>query len=390
MELSLTPLRVLIIEDCEYDRDLLLLRLRQAGFRVDAEAVETLAEIELALAKDDWQIILSDFDLPGFDGLRAFELVRQHNPEVPFFIVSGVLDEEQAVAALRAGAQDYFFKGKLARLGPAINRELKEAEQRRRRNEAQNALDRDRNILRHDRIRFIDVMSHEFRTPLNIIHVAASMLARYGDRMDADGRRERISEIKDSVARMTRTIEKVLLTSRLEMHRWELKSETLNLAAWCADFLGQFAADKQRILLTISNVADEIAMDPRVLEIALQNVLSNALKYSPPDSPIQFDICGDGCGRVRFTIRDRGIGILDADMPFLLTSFQRGSNVGSVQGTGLGLAIVKGCMDIHDGTIDIQSKPGIGTSVTISLPDGLRLSKPLRDMSPAGPEVIPA
>src|SRR5208283_1444213 len=182
------PLRTLVIEDCEDDHGLLLLKLRQAGFEPDALCVDTVADIEEALKLNGWQIVFSDFDLPGFNGLRALELVRAINSEVPFFIVSGVIDEEQAVAAIKAGAQDYFFKGKLARLGPAVGRELHEAEQRRQRREAKVELDRDRNVLRSDRIRFVDVMSHEMRTPLNIINVAAGMLDRYGERMELSGR----------------------------------------------------------------------------------------------------------------------------------------------------------------------------------------------------------
>src|SRR5262249_322751 len=144
---------------------------------------------------------ISDYDLPGFDGLRALELVRSRDLEIPFIIVSGVMDEEQAVAAMKAGAQDYLFKGKLARLGPAVARELHEAEQRRRRREAQIALDRDRNQLQHDHLRFVDVMSHEMRTPLNIINVAAGLLSHYGDRMDREDRAERVTEIQDAVVR---------------------------------------------------------------------------------------------------------------------------------------------------------------------------------------------
>ena len=150
MNHALIPLRVLVIEDCEDDYDLLLLKLAEARFQPRASRVETMAEVEEAFDREEWQIVISDFDLPGFDGLRALNLVRARNAEIPFFLVSGVVDEEQAVAAMRAGAQDYFFKGKLARLGPAVNRELQEAEERAERKKAKAELDRDRNLLRHD------------------------------------------------------------------------------------------------------------------------------------------------------------------------------------------------------------------------------------------------
>lgn len=371
MEGQLTPVRALIVEDCEDDHDLIVLSLRQAGFELSTVRVETVPEINEALAREEWQIVLSDFDLPGFDGLRALELVRAANSEIPFFIVSGIIDEEQAVAAMKAGAQDYFFKGKLARLGAAVSRELEESAQRRKRREQQVALDRDRDVLRHDRIRFVDVMSHELRTPLNIINVAAGMLARYGERMDAAARQERTAEIQEAVTRMTRVIEKVLLTSRLELHRWELRSETFDLAVWCKEFVAQNTgdADQRRIRLSVPVVPTKVSMDLRVVEIALQNVLSNALKYSSAQSPVDLEVRRDASGRIEFKVRDRGIGIPGSDLRQVLNSFYRGSNVGDVEGTGLGLAIVKGCADLYGGTLEIESETGSGTCVTMRLPD---------------------
>lgn len=380
---ALTPLRVLVIEDCEDDYDLLLLKLKEAKFQPSAIRVETTGEIEGALAGENWQVIISDFDLPGFDGLRALDLVRARNAEIPFFLVSGVVDEEQAVAALRAGAQDYFFKGKLARLGPAVRRELHEAEERAERRKAEAELDRDRKLLRHDRIRFVDVMSHELRTPLNIINVAGNMLLRYGDRMDGGGRQERISEILGAVARMTRLIDKVLLTTRMELRRWDLRSDAFDLIAWCNEFLAQsFAAasERQRLHTTFSGVPPRVAMDQRVIEIALQNLLSNALKYSSPDLPVHLEIHCNEPGWIEFRVQDYGIGIPGPDIPHVLDSFYRGSNVGSTAGTGLGLALVKTCTDLHGGTITIQSREGEGTCINMRLPDWLQ-----RDASPEKP-----
>jgi signal transduction histidine kinase len=387
----LTPLRTLVIEDCEEDHDLLLLKLSEAGFAPSALRIETIGEIEEAFKANEWQIVFSDFDLPGFDGLRALELVRAINSETPFFIVSGVIDEEQAVAAMKAGAQDYFFKGKLARLGPAVHRELHEAEERRQRREARVELDRDRNQLRHDRIRFVDVMSHEIRTPLNIINVAAGLLSRYGERMGQSGREERTAEIQDAVIRMTRVIDKVLLTSRLELRRWDLKSETFDPAAWCEEFLCNRIGDSglcNRIRVKFNNLPPKVAMDQRVLEIALQNLLSNALKYSAPESLVDLELSGDVPGRILFSVRDCGIGIPETDMPHILESFYRGANVGDVPGTGLGLPIVKACTDLHGGTLEIASSPGGGTYIKLCLPDGLRLLEAAQDV-PASPlEVI--
>lgn len=367
-------LRALVIEDSEDDYDLLLLKLKEAGYEPDAVRADTLPDIENALQRQAWQVIISDFDLPGFDGLRALGLVRTHDPDVPFFVVSGVIDEEQAVAAMKAGAQDYFFKGKLARLGPAVARELAESEQRNQRRRAQQELDRDRDLLRHDRIRFVDVMSHELRTPLNIINMAASMLSRYGERMDESTQRERIAEIQDAVQRMTRLIEKVLFTSRLELRRWDLRSESFDPAQWCVDFVESGALDKEqrrRVRLQLDGLPPQVAMDERVIEIALQNLLSNALKYSPPESPVDLQVYASETGWIEFLVRDYGVGIPAGDLPHVLESFYRGSNVGEVPGTGLGLSLVKSCVDVHGGTLSVESHLGQGACFRMRLPDWL-------------------
>jgi signal transduction histidine kinase len=388
---ALNTIRLLAIEDCEDDLDLLLLKLTQAGFEPSTRRVETIAEIEDALSRNDWDVVISDFDLPGFDGLRALELVRSRNRELPFFIVSGVIDEEQAVAAMKAGAQDYFFKGKLARLGPAVARELHEAEQRRQRVEAQAELDRDRNLLRHDRLRFVDIMSHELRTPLNIINVAAGMLSRYWERMDEGSRKERIAETQDAVARMTRIIDRVLLTSRLELRRWDLRSETFSLTSWWEEFQTRNldGTQRRRVRAQLESLPPKVTMDQRVIEIALQNLLSNALKYSAPDSPVDLDMRGDASGQIQFVVRDYGIGIPEADMPHILASFYRGSNVGDVPGTGLGMAIVKGCTDLHEGTLEMESQPGRGTCIRMNLPNWFQRVRAPEEVSALQAEVTP-
>jgi signal transduction histidine kinase len=164
----------------------------------------------------------------------------------------------------------------------------------------------------------------------------------------------------------------VLLTSRLELHSWDLKAETFDPALWCEDFLAHGMADSsqiQRIRLKLLDLPPQVAMDPRVVEIALQNILSNALKYSPPQSPVDLEIARKSSGRIEFTVRDGGIGIPESDLCHVWESFFRASNVGEVQGTGLGLAIVKGCTDLHGGTLEIESEPGGGTCVRMSLPD---------------------
>ena len=133
-------LRVLIIEDSENDADLLVRELRRGGYEVESERVETGEAMRAALAQKTWDLILSDYKMPRFDATRALKVLHASGLDLPFIIVSGTISEETAVISLKAGAHDFLAKEKLARLIPAIQRELKDAEARRERRLALEAL----------------------------------------------------------------------------------------------------------------------------------------------------------------------------------------------------------------------------------------------------------
>lgn len=130
VEENLRPLHVLIVEDSEDDALLLLRELRRGGYQVTSQRVET-AEAMLAAFDDEvWDVIISDYSLPQFSGMAALECLKNTQRDIPFIVVSGEMGEEHAVEVMRAGAQDYIMKDNLARLVPAIERELREAEER--------------------------------------------------------------------------------------------------------------------------------------------------------------------------------------------------------------------------------------------------------------------
>ena len=112
-------LRLLLIEDLEDDALLLVRELRKGGIDSDFTRVDTLRELEAALANGPWDAIFSDYNLPGFTGLDVLRIVREMGLDLPFILVSGVIGEETAVEALKAGAHDYLMKGRYARLPPA-------------------------------------------------------------------------------------------------------------------------------------------------------------------------------------------------------------------------------------------------------------------------------
>ena len=121
---------------------LLEIALQRAGYDPGCHRVETPTAMTAALERQRWDLIIADYRLPDFDGLAALALVKEKGLDLPFIIVSGYITEETAVAAMKAGAHDYVMKDKLARLGSAVERELREAEVRRERRRAEEALRR--------------------------------------------------------------------------------------------------------------------------------------------------------------------------------------------------------------------------------------------------------
>ena len=132
-----TPIRVLIVEDSEPDARLLVRELRHAEYEPAWKRVETPEAMREALERQSWDIILSDYKMPHFSGPAALRLLQEMGIDLPFIMVSGTIGEETAVEAMRAGAQDYLLKGNLTRLAPAIVRELREADVRQARRQAE-------------------------------------------------------------------------------------------------------------------------------------------------------------------------------------------------------------------------------------------------------------
>jgi PAS domain S-box-containing protein len=140
MNVGKRQLRVLLVEDSENDAALLQIALQRAGFNFEWERVDAADTLQGALDRQDWDVVIADYVMPGFDGLSALALVKQRGLDIPFIVVSGHITDDTAVAAMKAGAHDYVMKDNLARLGPAVERELREAEVRNARRQAEKKL----------------------------------------------------------------------------------------------------------------------------------------------------------------------------------------------------------------------------------------------------------
>jgi signal transduction histidine kinase len=176
-----TFLRVLLVEDSPADAELLQLRLERGGFHLALTRVVTGQELtEALLGGSPWDIVIADYQLPRFGGLEAIGLVRESGLDVPIIVVSGVIGEEAAVAALKAGAHDFVRKDNMARLVPAIERELREARERAARRVAEEAVRRN-----NERLALLAEISHAFAEAApdyrRLLDVVGERLARVLD-----------------------------------------------------------------------------------------------------------------------------------------------------------------------------------------------------------------
>lgn len=217
--------------------------------------------------------------------------------------------------------------------------------------------------------RFVSMVCHEFRNPLNNILLSASSLDRYDAQMSPDQRRDYLKGVKTDVERMTRMIDDILVIGKIEAHKLMLQPAPLELVQFCHSLVTemQLIANQQQ-LMVISRHRQLIAeLDEKLLRSILTNILSNSIRYSRNQSPIHLRLSKRN-DQVIFQISDRGIGILPEDLPHLFDPFHRGRNVSNIPGTGLGLNIVKRFVDLHNGKIRVESKLNLGTTFTINFP----------------------
>jgi PAS domain S-box-containing protein len=217
--------------------------------------------------------------------------------------------------------------------------------------------------------RFVSMVSHEFRNPLTSISGGVQMLVNYRDRLSPEKKQNILQHIQNGINKMLELLEDISVIGRAEVGQFKFKSAPLSLEAFCQDLIGelQMGIGAKHPIEFVYEGEKTAILARKLLRHILINLLSNAFKYSPEGGSVRFTVhCQPW--EVIFHIQDWGIGIPECDRHKLFQSFQRASNVGQIPGTGLGLAIVKQCVDLHGGSIAVDSEVGVGTTVTIVLP----------------------
>lgn len=218
--------------------------------------------------------------------------------------------------------------------------------------------------------RFVSMASHEFRTPLATILALVETLHVYRKKLSEEQIEQRFDKIKSQVEHLKNIMEDVLMLSRMQARRVEFNPVRLDLNGLCRSILDEFqsqSAVEHRLEYTVSGGCDELLLDHKLMRQAISNLLSNAIKYSPKGTVVCLDLAYTDAA-VTLKVSDEGIGIPQADLPHLFEPFHRAANVGTISGTGLGLVITREAVELHGGTIAVESQQGVGTTFLLRIP----------------------
>ena len=386
---------VLIVDDTIYNIQLLSLMLIRQGYKVQqaTSGLEALDKVNQILP----DIILLDIRMPDINGYEVCTRLKS-NPvtkDVPIIFISSIEEPSEKVEAFSVGGVDYISKPfQLIEVLARIETHLRLCSLQKKLQEQNEQLQLSAEVLsrslKHERelsqmkTDFISVVSHEFRTPLTTIQSASELLEYY--EWTKEEQVEQLHQIQSEVKHMTALMEDVLFLSRSNTNKSKLNLNKFDLLRFCSQLLRQmqktFAQDytlNSFIYISSNHTTIEnlhlqndlptliVKMDEKLLRQILTNLLTNAIKYSPQNKIVDFQLTVEK-DHVIFVISDHGIGIPKEDLEHLFGAFHRGKNVGILPGTGLGLSIVKNCIDIHDGSISVESQLDIGTKFTVVLP----------------------
>ncbi len=364
-------LRVLVVEDDALDAELVTSELESDGLSFEAKVVDDEDSYRDALEAFKPSIVISDVSMPGFSGYRALDILREKAPATPFIFVSGTIGEETAIEALKRGATDYVLKGRMARLASAVRRAMRESEESRARERAENEL------VRAQRFESLGLLagglSHDLRNILQPLLLTSEMIAEYED---AELRKH--GELVGDCAR--RGLE--MVASMLSFARGaRVTVEHVKLAA-LFESLGLLLRGSvpRNVEIKFEKPADDIVLEGNHTELqqCLLNLCLNALQAMPEggtltmaaepthvESSFLLDTDGAEAGAyLKLCIADTGIGMPDDVQANLFRPFF----TTKAEGTGLGLISCKRIVTNHAGFLRVRSEPGAGTTFELYLP----------------------
>jgi len=385
---ELKPLNILVIEDSDDDGLLIAEELRRGGYEPIYDRVENPETLRHALAKNSYDIIISDYSLPQFNAMEALEIVQESGTDIPVIVVSGSVRESTIVDTMRAGARDYVMKENLTRLPLAVGRELEEAAERRRRRQF------DEQIRHTQRLESLGVLAggvaHDFNNLLTgILGNVSLAMDRTAPGSPTYDFLDQALGAAQQAANLTRQmlayagkgqfcLEPIELSAAVRDINALLQasvSKNIDLRFQLEDSLPPVDADRgqlQQVLMNlVINAAEAIGLDQH----GVITVCTGSSQLT--DSELRNTVVRDQLQPGRYVcvdVSDTGPGMDAATLsrifdPFFTTKFT---------GRGLGLSAVMGIVRSHKGTVQVKSAPSEGSAFTVYLPARHDAKQPVR------------
>ncbi|WP_338421690.1 scytonemin biosynthesis sensor histidine kinase [Nostoc flagelliforme] len=219
------------------------------------------------------------------------------------------------------------------------------------------------------RARFLSMVCHQFRTPLNIVSFSNSLLKEEVDKRTQKKIQPLLDHIQKATEQLSLMLDDILFFSKAEAAKLNFEPKPLELVQFCHDLVAQMqmSVSQKPINFVTQDKSITACIDKKLLEPILKNLLDNARKYSPSEMAIELKLyCQND--KLTFQVKDMGIGVSLVDQQRIFEPFYRGSNIDHIPGTGLGLSILKTLVDLHHGQVSVESKLGVGSTFTVILP----------------------
>jgi PAS domain S-box-containing protein len=219
------------------------------------------------------------------------------------------------------------------------------------------------------RARFLSMVCHQFRTPLNIVSFSNSLLKEEVDKRTQKKIQPLLDHIQKATEQLGQMLDDILFFSKAESAKINYEPKPLELVEFCHDLVAQMQMSIRQIPINFVSKQNSVTacIDKKLLEPILKNLLDNAIKYSRSGMTVDLELYCEN-EQVIFQIKDRGIGISAKDQQRIFEPFYRGSNIDHIPGTGLGLSILKTLVDLHHGEVSVESHIGVGSTFTVMLP----------------------
>jgi two-component system cell cycle sensor histidine kinase/response regulator CckA len=362
--------------------------LARAGYDVAFNRVDTPEALNSSLAGQARDLVISDFSMPRFSGTDALKAIRSAGFDAPFIFVSGAMGEDTAVAALKDGAQDYLIKTNLKRLVPAVQRELREADDRRERKLLERHV---QDLQKFEAIgRLAGGIAHDFNNSIGAILGLAEM--GYEEAQPGSRFHERFQKIRDQAEWAGRLTSQLLTFARRQVLQTR-KVELNALVEQAMSIFREIMGKQIEVRILAGADLQVISADQTQVEQALMNLCVNARDAMPSGGTLavmtgNVEIDKEFCRHhafarpgnyVMLAVSDTGIGMDSATLERVFEPFFTTKEAG--RGTGLGLATVHGVVNQHGGFVFAESKPGNGTVFRLYFPAAAGVADPREEPS---------